>query len=130
MTATLSQHPYPVDAVNRPAPRTLPLHVQVRRHAELALRLSSALDAAMSVQYEPAAFDGAGRHAIGYADPAGEAAASPVRLDLRAKVIAGALMLERTARALERCLLDLEAAVDRHQGETGDDPIDDTPAAA
>lgn len=130
MTPRLSQHPYPVARANRPASRRLPLHAQVRRHAELALRLSSALDAAMSAQYEPGAYDGAGRQAIGHADPTGETAASQARLQLRASVVTGERTLETTARALERCLTDLEDALDTHQGETGDDPADPQPAAA
>lgn len=69
MPATFSQHPYPVAAINRPGSRRLPLHVQVRRHAEVALRLSSALDSAVSLQYAPGAYDGAGRQSVGYADP-------------------------------------------------------------
>lgn len=131
MTSPLSQHPYPVDDVNRPASLRLPLLAQVKRHAELALRLSAAIDTVSSIQWQPALYDGTGRAAIGHADPAGETAASPVRLQLRAKVIAAEVMLERTARALERCLLDLEAAADKHQGPGEPaDPDESTPTAA
>jgi hypothetical protein len=102
----------------------------VRQHAELALRLSSALDAATSAQYQPGAYDGAGRQAVGYADPTGETVASPARLQLRATIVAGERTLETTARALKRCLIELEDALDKHQGETGDDPADPQPGAA
>lgn len=102
----------------------------MRQHAELALRLSSALDAATSAQYQPGAYDGAGRQAVGYADPTGETVASPARLQLRATIVAGERTLETTARALKRCLAELEDALEKHQGETGDDPADPQPAAA
>jgi hypothetical protein len=112
----LSEHPYHVAAVNRPASRRLPLHVQVRRHADLALRLSSALDAAMSLQYTPGAYGSSGRHTVGYSDPTGETVASTLRLKLRARVVSAEESLELTARALERRLLNLEEAMNTHEG--------------
>lgn len=122
MTTPLSQHPYPVDAVNRPASRRLPLHAQVRRHAELALRLSSALDAATSVQYTRGEFGGVRSEASGYDDPAGETASNGPRLQVSSKVRVAELALEQTARMLEQCLVRLEAAIDKHQGT--DEPAD------
>ncbi|QNE44965.1 hypothetical protein F1C15_15095 [Frigoribacterium sp. NBH87] len=131
MPPTLNQHPYPVAAINRPASRRLPLHVQVRRHAELALRLSSAVDAAMSLQYTPGAYDSAGRHSVGYSDPTGETVASTSRLKLRARVVSAEESLELTARALERRLLDLEEAMSTHGGKESGLPVETTtPAAA
>lgn len=125
-----NQHPYPVAILNRPASRRLSLHAQVRRHAQLARRLSSALDAAMSVQYTRGAIGGVRSEAIGYDDPAGETAANGRRLRVSSKIRVAELALERTARVLEGCLVELEEAVDKHQGETGDDPVDDVRAAA
>lgn len=126
----LSEHPYPVAAVNRPASRRLPLHVQVRRHAELALRLSSALDAAMSLQYTPGAYDSAGRQSIGYSDPAGETVASTSRLKLRAMVVSAEETLELTARDLESRLLNLEEAMSTHEGKRPGPPAETATLAA
>jgi hypothetical protein len=131
VTRTLSQHPYPVALVNRPASRRLPLHEQVRRHAELALRLSSAIDAATSVQYTRGEFGGIRSEAVGYDDPTGETAVSGPRLQVSSKIRVAERALEETARVLERCLLHLEAAIDKHQGtDEPADPDDPTPTAA
>jgi len=102
----------------RPTERP-PLPEQVRRHAELALRLASALSAVEAAQFEPAIGDGSRRGAaLHHEDHTGETVASPHRLHLRAHALAAELLLERTVRALEGALERLEAATDRHQGAT------------
>jgi len=110
--------PLPPEVRARPTERP-PLPAQVRRHAELALRLSAALAAVEAAQHEPAVGDGSrGGAALHHKDHAGETVASPHRLHLRARAVEAELMLEKTALALEACLVRLEAATDRHQGAT------------
>jgi len=117
-TSPYTDTPPPLSPQVRARPTERPaLPAQVRRHAELALRLASALAAVEAAQYEPAIGDGSRRGAaLHHEDHTGETVASPHRLHLRAHALAAELLLERTARALEGALLRLEAATDRHQG--------------
>lgn len=119
----LADHPYPVEAADRGAPTNRsPLPAQVRRHAELALRVASALSTIEDAQYQTAQAgaprgESLGIRSPGVSDPVGDLAADERRLRLRATAVGAELTLERTAQALERALLALERATTRWSGD-------------
>lgn len=107
------------DVLSRATPSRPPLPAQVRRHAEAALRLASALAAVDEAMVSPPA----GRasfalaSALGVKDPVGETVASVDRLTLARRAAEAELMLERTAQALEGSLRTLEGAVAQWEGD-------------
>ena len=125
MTAgTTEGHPYQgVELPDRAAPTGRPaLPAQVRRHAELALRIASALSTIADAQYQPAQAgaprgESLGIRSPGVADPTGDLAADERRLQLRAAAVGAELTLERSAQALERSLLALDRATARWSGD-------------
>lgn len=109
-------HPHSgIHPEDRAAPGRSPLPAQVRRHAELALRVAAALTAVDEAQHQRARI-GARPDTL-VSDPTGDTVADPRRLALRAAAVAAELTLERTARALEQTLRELEHATDRWSGE-------------
>lgn len=124
MSALAALHPYEgVEVVDRAAPTARPtLPAQVRRHAELALRLASALSTISDAQYQPAQAgaprgESLGIRSPGVSDPTGDLATDERRLELRAAGVAAELTLERSAQAMERALLALDRATSRWSGD-------------
>ncbi len=109
-------HPHVgVHREDRAAPSRPALPAQVRRHAELALRLASALSSVEDAQHQRAGIGWRSESLV--SDPTGDTAADPRRLALRAAVVHAELMLESTAQALEHALRQLDRATDRWSGE-------------
>lgn len=117
MTApSTARHPHEgIHPEDRAAPTRPTLPSQVRRHAELALRLACAIHTVEDAQHQRAR-TGARPETL-VSDPTGDTVADPRRLALRAAAVAAELTLERTARALEQTLRELERATDRWSGE-------------
>ena len=108
-------HPYAgIHPEDRAAPSRPALPAQVRRHAELALRLASALSTVEDAQHQRS--QSGTRSASLVSDPTGDTAVDPRRLALRAAAIHAEMTLERSAQALERTLRQLERATDRWSG--------------
>lgn len=105
--------------LTRPVPTRPALPAQVRRHAEAALRLASALAAVDEAMVSPPAGKAsiALASALGVKDPVGETVASIDRLTLARRAAESELMLERTAQALEASLRTLEGAVRLWEGD-------------
>lgn len=117
----VTEHPYPVEVEDRGSPTRPSLPAQVRRHAELALRLAHTLDGVSEAQYQRASLsprpESLGIRTSGVSDPTGDTAADSRRLALRAAAVHAELMLERTAQALEHALRVLDQATARWSGD-------------